>query len=433
MQEAQRPPRVVGKAGAALMSINGMIGAGIFALPALLHAEVGTFAPWLFLLFGLLFASGTLISARLSSMFRLSGGPQLWIQVAYGPFTGFQAGWIMVLAMAAGRAATLYVLVSYLAVIFPIFADPVLRALALTFLVLALTWITISGMKNSVGGLAVGTLLKLTPILLLCVFAYASGGIATTFILPNFGSLESVALLVFFAYSGANSSSFSAGELKNPQRDLPRTMLGSLAMIIVFYMAVQWAFIAAGAPQSDGDATPLAAAAEAVMGQHGALLLSLAAIFSIAANALNYYIAGARLTYGMADRGLLPETFAHVSLRFQTPDRAILLFSALVGVMLASGAFTFLASVTSLGAQVIALVTVAAFVVLMRRTDHGHDGRLPIYWWPILVVSGFFAVFTILQAPATAFYLLVGLLALGTGFYFVARRETICTPEPEFD
>lgn len=433
MQEAQRPPRVVGKAGAALMSINGMIGAGIFALPALLHAEVGTFAPWLFLLFGLLFASGTLISARLSSMFRMSGGPQLWIQVAYGPFTGFQAGWILVLAMAAGRAATLYVLVSYLAVIFPIFADPVLRALALTFLVLALTWITISGMKNSVGSLAVGTLLKLTPILLLCVFAYASGGIATTFMLPNFGSLESVALLVFFAYSGAHSSSFSAGELKNPRRDLPRTMLGSLAMIIVFYMAVQWAFIAAGAPQSAGDATPLAAAAEAVMGQHGALLLSLAAIFSIAANALSYYIAGARLTYGMADRGLLPDTFAHVSPRFQTPDRAILLFSALVGVMLTSGAFTFLASVTSLGAQVIALVTVAAFVVLMRRTDNGHDGRLSIYWWPILVVSGFFAVFTILQAPATAFYLLVGLLALGTGFYFVARRETIRTPEPEFD
>ena len=137
MQERQRPPRVVGKIGAALMSINGMIGAGIFALPALLHAEVGTFAPWLFLIFGLLFACGTLISARLSNMFRLSGGPQLWIQVAFGPFAGFQAGWIMLLAMAAGRAATLYVLVSYLAVIFPVFADPVVRACALAFLVAA--------------------------------------------------------------------------------------------------------------------------------------------------------------------------------------------------------------------------------------------------------------------------------------------------------
>ena len=432
MKEAKRPPRVVGKVGATLMSINGMIGAGIFALPALLHAEVGTFAPWLFLMFGLLFACGTLISARLSSMFRLSGGPQLWIQVAFGPFAGFQAGWILVLAMAAGRAATLYVLVSYLAVIFPIFADPVMKGLALAFLVLALTWITISGMKNSIGGLAVGTVLKLSPILLLCGLAYASGGIATSFTLPDFGSVESVALLVFFAYSGANSSSYSAGELKNPRHDLPITMLGSLALIIAFYMAVQWAFIAAGAPQSEGGATPLAAAAKAVMGDHGALILSLAAIFSVATNSLSFYIAGARVTYGMADRGLLPETFAHISRRFQTPDRSILLFSTIVGIMLASGAFAFLASVTSLGGQGVTLVMIAAFVVLMRRSDHGHDGRLSLYWWPVIAVGALFAIFTIVQAPATAFALLAGLIALGFALYFVARRETIRTPEPEF-
>lgn len=433
MQDQQRPPRVVGKIGAALMSINGMIGAGIFALPALLHSEVGTFAPWLFLIFGLLFACGTLISARLSNMFRLSGGPQLWIQVAFGPFVGFQAGWIMLLAMAAGRAATLYVLVSYLAVIFPIFGDPVVKACALTFLVAALTWITISGMKNSVGGLAAGTVLKLGPILVMCALAYAKGGIATSFTLPEFGSFESVALLVFFAFSGANSSSYSAGELRNPRRDLPITMLTSLGLIIAFYMAVQWAFIAAGAPQSDGNATPLAAAAAAVMGSNGALILSLAAIFSVATNALNFYIAGARVAYGMADRGLLPETFAHVSPRFQTPDRSILLFSVIVGIMLASGAFAFLASVTSLGGQGITLVVFAAFVILMRRSDHGHDGHLSIYWWPILAVGTFFAIFTIIQAPASAFYLLGVLLAVGTALYFVARRETVRAPEPEFD
>ncbi len=409
-----------------------MIGAGIFALPALLHAQVGTFAPWLFLIFGLLFACGTLISARLSTMFCLSGGPQLWIQAAFGPFAGLQAGWILLLAIAAGRAATLYVLVSYLAVIFPVFGDPVMRGLALAFLLVALTWITISGMTNCVGGLAVGTVLKLSPILLLCAFAYASGGIATSFALPQFGSFKSVALLVFFAYSGASSSSYSAGEFKDPRRDLPITMLCSLALIIAFYMAVQWAYIAAGAPKSDSNATPLAAAAQAVLGEHGALLLSLAAIFSVATNALNFYIAGARVAYGMADRGLLPGMFTHLSPRFRTPDRSILLFSTIVGVMLASGAFAFLASVTSLGAQGVTLVMIGAFVVLMRRSDHGHDGQLATYWWPIVAVGAAFAIFTIVQAPLTAFLLLAGLLVLGTGLYFVARAEAVLVPEPEF-
>ena len=262
MEKDIKPPRVVGKLGATLMSVNGMIGAGIFALPAILYDRVGNFAPWTLLIFGILYAAGILISARLSNMFRSSGGPQLWAQAAFGPFTGFQVGWILVLSMAAGRAATLYVLVSYLAVIFPVFHDTAWRVAALATLVLALTWLTISGMKKSVGGLAIGTVLKVTPILLFCLVAFASGGIATEFTLPHFGAFESVALLVYFAYSGANSSAYSAGEFKNPRRDLPITMLASLAVIIVFYMVVQWAYIAAGAPPSVGGGTPLSAAAQ---------------------------------------------------------------------------------------------------------------------------------------------------------------------------
>jgi amino acid transporter len=430
MEEASKPPRVVGKLGATLMSVNGMIGAGIFALPALLYAEVGNFAPWMFLIFGVLFATGILISARLSNMFRSSGGPQLWAQAAFGPFVGFQVGWVLVLAMAAGRAATLYVLVSYLAVIFPVFLDPAWRVATLAILLVAMTGLTISGMKNSVGGLAVGTVLKVTPILLLCLLAFASGGIATEFVLPRFGAFESVALLVYFAFSGANSSAYSAGEFKNPRRDLPITMLVSLAVIIVFYMAVQWAYIAAGAPQSAGDSTPLSAAADSVIGDGGALVLSLAAIFSIATNCLSFYIAGPRVAYAMADRGLLPETFAHVSARFRTPDRAILLFSAIVSVMLASGAFIFLATVTSLGSQCVTLVYILAFVLLMRRRHGGHDGILALYWWPVILVAAFFALFSIAQAPANAFLLLAALLAVGTLLYFLARRSEVSTPEP---
>ncbi len=413
-----------------LMSINGMIGAGIFALPAVLHAEVGNFAPWMFLVFGVFYAAGILVSARLANMFRASGGPQLWAQAAFGPFIGFQAGWVLVLAAASGRAATLYVLVSYLAVIFPVFLDPFARAGALAFLVIALTWLNISGMRNSIGGLAVGTVLKVSPILLLCILAFASGGIATEFTLPKFGAFESVALLVYFAYSGANSSAFSAGEYKNPRRDLPITMLVSLVVIVIFYMLVQWAYIAAGAPTSEGGAAPLAAAAGVVMGEFGVLLLSVAAIFSIATNALSFYIAGARIAYAMADRGLLPTTFAQVSQRYGTPYRAILMFSCLVAIMLASGAFVFLASVTSVGGQFVTLVYIGAFVVLMRRRHGNHNGKLAFWWWPVILVGAYFSVFSIIQASMKAFMLLGVLIAFGTALYFLARSNEVTAPDP---
>ncbi len=428
-----KPPRVVGPIGATLMSVNGMIGAGIFALPALLYAEVGTFAPWMFVIFGTLYSFTILIAARLAAMFRSSGGSQLWTQAAFGPFVGFQIGWWVVLGIAAGRAATLYVLVAYMAVLFPVLGQSVPQALAIAFILVAITGIVLSGMTTSIGSLGVGTVLKISPILVLCAVAFASGGVASEYTLPSFGQVESVVLLVYFAFSGADNAVFSAGELKRPRRDLPLTMLMSVAIIMAFYMSVQWAFIAAGAPQSEGDATPLAAAAEALMGQTGVLMISLAAIFSIASNALTFFIAGPRVAFGMADRGLLPETFAHVSPRFQTPDRAIILFAGIVGVMLASGAFTFLASVTSLSATLSTLVVIAAFIALMRRHDKGHDGHMPLYWWPVIAVSAGFAVFTMLQVPASAYVLFAGLLVVGTGLYFVARRKQTRVPEPLWD
>ena len=207
-------------------------------------------------------------------------------------------------------------------------------------------------------------------------------------------------------------------------------MLASLAVIMIFYMAVQWAYIAAGAPQSLGDATPLSAAAGAVMGEGGALLLSVAAIFSIATNCLSFYIAGPRVAYAMADRGLLPEMFAYVSPRFKTPARAILLFSTIVAVMLASGAFVFLATVTSLGAQCVTLVFISAFVLLMRRIHRGQGRALAPYWWPVIFVAAFFAVFSIAQAPTKAFLLLAALLAVGTPLYFLERSSEVRVPEP---
>ncbi|PKP92414.1 MAG: hypothetical protein CVT75_07735 [Alphaproteobacteria bacterium HGW-Alphaproteobacteria-14] len=134
----------------------------------------------------------------------------------------------------------------------------------------------------------------------------------------------------------------------------------------------------------------------------------------------------------MADRGLLPATFAHISPRFQTPDRAVLLFAAVVAVMLSSGAFVFLAQVTALAGTVTSLLVIASFMVLMRRTDERHNGRLALSWWPVIAVSGGFKLFTMIQAPASAFGLMIVLLIVGTGLYFVARRKETRVPDPVF-
>ena len=428
MNQTEKPPRVMRSFGATLMSVNGMIGAGIFALPALLYNAAGNFSPWLFLIFGLFYACNVLVVARLASLFRASGGPQLYTETAFGPFTGFQVGWILVIAMAAGRAATLYVLVSYLAVFFPFLEGPVARPVAMLALLSILSGISISGMRNSITGLGVGTALKLTPILILCAFGIARGNVATELVLPDFETFESVALLVFFAFSGTISATFCAGEVEDPRRTIPRSMLLSLAAIILLYMLVQFAYITAGAPNDDSDATPLAAAAGVFFGRPGLIVMTLGAIFSIATNALTFFISGPRVIYAMADRGLLPHSLSGISERYRTPQRAIVLFTLIVAGIAITGAFAFLVSVMGVASLLASLVVFAAFVALHRPGKVSFGAPLTPTWIVILAIAVAFSVYAIVQAPLESFALVGVLIAIGTVLYWAtAGRRTSVT------
>ncbi len=427
------PPRVVGGFGAALISVNSMIGAGIFALPALLYAQAGNFAPWMFLIFGLCYICTVLVVARLTTMFDASGGPQLYAQAAFGPLVGFLVGWLLVIGAASARAATMYVLVSYLAILFPALDRPLARQVSVLLLIAALSGLTLSGMRNAIGGMVVGTVIKLTPILVLCLVAFAQGGIAVSFKPPSLDSFGSVTLLVYFAFSGAANPAATAGEIKDPHRTLPRSMLLSLAGIMLFYMIVQWAYIAAGAPGSGGDATPLAAAAGALFGEIGVIALTIAAIFSIATNALAYFVSGPRIIYGMADRGLLPPAFAHISPRFLTPDAAILLFTVIVAGFSFSGTFASLATVMSLAAQIVGVSTFAAFVAFRLRKHNGHPDGLSLFWVLVVVVGVSFAIYACTQAPREAYAMVAGLIVVGGVLSLVAMRDKVKQPEPQYD
>jgi amino acid transporter len=430
VSEAVKPPRAVGTIGAVLLSLNSVIGAGIFALPALLYAATGDFAPWMFLIFALFHTFTVLIGARLATMFEASGGAQLYAQVAFGPLAGFLVGWLSVLGWAAGRGAALAVLVAYLAVFFPALADPLAQQLAIFVLILALCGVSLAGMRNAVNGLALGTVFKLVPILILCGVAYASGGIAVSFTPPSFGKFESVALLVYYALSGTLSVNTSAGEIKDPRRTLPRSMLMTLAGTTLFYMAVQWAYIAAGAPVSSGDATPLAAAAGAVMGQAGVVAITLAAIFSIATNSLASFLLAPRVLFGMAERGLLPPVIAHVSRRFLVPDAAILLFTFIAALISFSGAFPFLATVTVLAARISNLAMVASFVRFQLQTSRVLGGGMTPRWTLAVTIAFGFGLYVCAQAPPLAFALLVGLLLVGVVLFKVAKDDRVVSPEP---
>ena len=278
MEKTTSLPRTVGFWGAALFPVNGMIGAGIFALPAIMVAAVGSFAPWMMLFGALLVLPLVFVISALSARFDTHGGPMLYATAAFGPFFGFQAGWSRYASGVVAVAANTQVAVAYLAVLFPVLEDPAIKASAVIGFILFTTIVNLVGMRTSVGTLGIMTFVKLAPLVALVIIGLTTRDPAIGFSLPRFGEFESVILITFYAYMAFENATFAAGEMRNPRRNLPLALMTTLAAVAVFYMLVIWAYLAI-APVVEGNASALAAAAAAIAGPMGAIVIAIAAAF----------------------------------------------------------------------------------------------------------------------------------------------------------
>lgn len=428
-----KPPRVVGLGGAVLINLNGVIGAGIFALPALLYANAGSFAPVAILGFGLLYACIMAIGAKLSTVFRQSGGAQLYAQHAFGRVTGFQIGWFNLSANMAGRAANFHVMVSYIAALFPLFEGPTMRALAIIALIAGFMTIGIIGTVRSIRALWVGTLFKMAPLLLLCVAGLVANGVPSDIVLPQFSEIEAVVLLLAYAFSGAGTVIVAAGEAKEPRSMIMRSIFLNLAGVTFFYALVQLSYMAIAPDPGELD-VPLAAAGSQLFGPLGTLIISIAAIFSIGTNQLNSFIAMPRITFGMARRGLLPRIFAYVSPRFHTPSIAIAIYSLLVAALALSGSFVLLATLVVAVEQLIFIIMIGAFLVMWRRNDGGLADTVGLRWLFIVPIAIGFVIWMTLQVPVSSAVSTLALVGVGFLLYFVSRigaveHEPVILPE----
>ena len=189
--------RDIGFFGSAFLSFNGVVGAGIFALPGTLYDKFGAFSPFLFPLFGLLVLVVALPFARVAAHHRVSGGPVVYA-AAFGSAAAFQAGWLYYVARSAALAANVTVLITYLATFWPAIGEGLPRALVILAVVAAIVFINIAGVKRAVRLLDALTLLKATPLLLVALMGLvvAGGSIEAPAGPPPLSDLEAAALLV---------------------------------------------------------------------------------------------------------------------------------------------------------------------------------------------------------------------------------------------
>jgi len=393
------------------LAINGVIGSGVYLLPAAAAALLGAASIWAVVLAGLAVALLVLCFAEASSYFDEPGGGYLYAREAFGAFVGFEVGWMTWLARVASVAslsAGFALATSYL---WPAAAHGWARALTITLPLVALTWINVAGVKAGARvavGLVVTKTLPLVFFVAVGIF-FTDWGRVAAFHAPSPGVIGQAALLLLFAYAGFENTPAAAGEFRNPRRDLPFALLTMILFVTVLYTAVQ--IVALGTlPGLAASKSPLAEAAGGFAGEWGVLILSLGAMISIAGNVSNTTLVGPRYLFALARDGFGPSIFGRVHPRYRTPAVAIATQSALALALALSGSFVGLAMLSVIARLATYMGTAAAVPILRRRFGAHPDAvRLP---------GG-------LAIPVAALLLTLGLLASARGENLVAAAVAL--------
>ena len=219
--------RAIGRWSLLALVINGVVGAGIFGLPARIYALAGSYSLPAFLVCTFFIVLLVLCFAEVASRFVDTGGPYLYAQSAFGSFVGFEIGWLMWLTRLTGFAALCNLLVGYLGYFVPAATTGVGRVVSITAVVGGYILVNIVGIRPSAVTSNVFTIGKLIPLLLFIVagvffidpqnYSFAAP--------PSAGDFSTTVLLLVFAFTGFEVALIPAGETRDPRRHMPFALL----------------------------------------------------------------------------------------------------------------------------------------------------------------------------------------------------------------
>lgn len=416
--------RDIGQLGFVAIALNGVIGAGIFALPAVAAAKSGNFSPWLFLICAVLIMTVVLSFARAASFFRDTGGPIQYAGLAFGPFAGFQTGWLTYIGRLSAIGANISLMVTYAGWFWEPLGSGLGHQLAVAVMFVMLAIFNIVGVRQSMSVVFLFSALKLVPLFLLILLglSHIRPEILVQVDLPVTGTLGETILILLYAFVGFESAVVPAGEGRNPRKDIPRAITITVLTITVLYFLVQMISVSV-MPELASSKTPLADVAEILMGPTGAAMLTMGAVFSIGGNCSASMLSAPRMTYALAKLGSLPAWFGVIHPRYKTPLNSIL-FYAVLGLLLAlSGSFIWLAVVSTLARLLSYILGVAALPVLEKRIEKT-QGQFHLpggYFIPALALL--LCLWLVSFASMTAWLTTAGFFALGSVLYLASSRR----------
>jgi APA family basic amino acid/polyamine antiporter len=394
--DTTRLNRVVGALDLTALGIGAIIGTGIFVIIGEAIADSGPAIVLSFVLAGVTCIFSALSYAELASTIPVSGSAYTYSYATMGELIAWIIGWDLILEYGVSVAAVAVgwggyfkeLLDSLLGITLP---DSIALPpgdggnvnLPAVFIVLAVTGVLIAGVRQSARTNTIMVAIKLVVLALfiaLGVTAFKSGNLSP--FAPNgFTGVVDAAALIFFAYIGFDAVSTGSEECKEPRRDLPIAIIGSLTIATLLYIIV--ALVAAGAlpfEQLKGDESPLATVLDKGAGlSWGADMISFGALVAITSVVLTILFGQVRIMYSMSRDGLVPARLGEISERTRTPVLLTAIFGTLIAIVAALVPLEEIAKLVNIGTLfAFALVNIGVIVLRRTKPDLDRGFRVPL-------------------------------------------------------
>ena len=362
--------RAIGRWSLAALVVNCIIGSGVFGLPSVLASLLGRASVLAVVLAALTMAAIMACFAEASSRFSDTGGPYLYAQEAFGRFMGIQVAWLVWFVRLTSCAANANLFVIYLGEFWPDANRPGIKLAILSMLIGILAAINLRGVKAGTRVSTSFTIAKLTSLALVTLagtfyLLTKHPTLTNTLLSPGGRQWARAIVLLIFAYGGFEAALISAGEAKNPRRDLPFALFAALTTCAVIYGLIQWVVVGV-LPDPAHSERPLADVARVAIGGSGAAFTALGALFSIYGYLSGNVLSTPRITFALAERGDFPSIFALLHPRFRTPYFSILAFVVLVWLLALFGSFAGNATLSA-GSRLFYYGVVCASVPVLRK------------------------------------------------------------------
>ena len=428
-------PRVLGLFSIVAIVVGTMIGSGIFINPAKVAKDVGTpelmMAVWI--VGGILSFFGALSLAELGAAFSQAGGIYIYLREAYGTLIAFLFGWTLFLVVEAGTLATLAVGFSTKSLPYFVKLSGLQGKVVAVALILILAMVNYMGVRKGALVMNFLTSIKFIALIGVCVvvFIFAKGSTgnflsSSSGVQPAgggvLGSFGVALVAALWAYKGWETSTYSAGEISNPQKKLPLGLFIGSASVIFLYilanLAYLYVFPAAQMAQSDRIAADVM---QAAVGPVGASIIALIILTSITGTCNGHLMTSPRAFYAMAKDGLFFKSVAKIHPKYLTPHVAIIVMAVWGCILSTSGTFEQLFTYVIFGYWIFMGLTVAGVIILRKKMP---DLPRPYKTWgypvtPILFILS--AVFLTLNSLIRTFWNSsagLGVIAIGIPVYF---------------